>query len=391
MPPPRSSSVGVVRCTACGATSGRFGVRGSVLVIVLVTILFAVAALVAFVDKAGDDLIVEAREAAARRLRQEAYSALEVTLAVLQDFRLVNGGLRSPAEGWNDPLGFAGWQPRDGCVAEVAFEDESGKLSLPNADAATLVNLFESWEMSQVDAERLADALLSWMRKDHVPATSRFTDYEQGATPYGPPLRSLRSYSELAAIDFAREVFYEDDGTPAPLWHRFVDAVSLLDFKQTNINAGRADVSAALGVQDRSQQQLLREYLGGLGDRSRQGPGFFQTPAEAAALIGSGALSSSYGTEISALRVTITVREGRTAFRVSAVVAPEGGAKLVEAVAAGSEANPSTDAPAAAAPAAASAETAAGGAGKKLNYPFTLLEIRENGAIPTAPAAETEA
>ena len=71
--------------------------RGSVLVIVLVTLMFATLALIAFVEKASDDLIVEAREASATRLRREAFSALEVTLGVLEDFRQVNSGLRSPA------------------------------------------------------------------------------------------------------------------------------------------------------------------------------------------------------------------------------------------------------------------------------------------------------
>ena len=62
------------------------------MVVVLVTLLFASVALTLFIEKASDDLLVESRVAAARRLRFEAYSALETPLAVLQDFQLVNGG-----------------------------------------------------------------------------------------------------------------------------------------------------------------------------------------------------------------------------------------------------------------------------------------------------------
>jgi len=364
--------------------------RGSVLVIVLITIVFAVTALVAFVEKAGDDLIVESREVTGHRLRQDAYSALEVTLAVLEQFRSVNSGLHSPAEGWSEPLEFADWQPESGRIAEVSFEDESGKLSLPNVDAATLLNLFESWELPQADAERLTDSLLSWMRKDYVPATSRYTDYDQGATPYGPPLRSMRSYSELAAIDFAREVFYDENGRPNERWHRFVDAVSLLDFKQSNINSGRTDVAAAFGVESLTQQRQLREFLEGTGGQARQGPGYFRDVAEAAALMGTGKLPQAYGTTISALRINVTIREGRTTFRVSAVVAPSsGGAKVVDQVAetpksSVSEAKERGKSPS---PASSTASTPT----KKLNYPFTLLEIRENDEIPPVPVAETEA
>ncbi len=81
--------------------------RGSVLIIVLVSLVFATAALVLFIEKAETDLLVPIREADAARLRLEAYSALETTLAVLEDFRIVSDGLHSPAEGWTDPLDVA--------------------------------------------------------------------------------------------------------------------------------------------------------------------------------------------------------------------------------------------------------------------------------------------
>ena len=61
--------------------------RGSVLIIVMVSLLFATFAVLAFMEKASVDLLVERREVLTNRLRAEAYSALEVTLGVLEDFR----------------------------------------------------------------------------------------------------------------------------------------------------------------------------------------------------------------------------------------------------------------------------------------------------------------
>lgn len=363
--------------------------RGSVLVIVLVTVLFTTAAVVAFIDKASDDLIVEAREVTARRLRQEAYSALEVTLAVLEDFRQVNSGLHSPAEGWNDPLAFAGWTPREGCKAEITFEDESGKLSLPHIDQATFLNLFEGAGLSKSDAERLADSLLTWMKKDHVSASGREMTYEQATLPYGAPLRSLRSYSELAAIDFARDIFYDADGRPTELWHRFVSGISLLDFKQTNINGASPDAIIALGQLDRYQQQQLTNYLSGTGDRVRSGPGYFESTEQAQSVLGVKTLPSGYGTTISALRIHVTVIEGRTVFRLSVVVAPSGGATTIQAVAPSTKVTSQTSSSGTNPPAATAATPAAGT--KKLNYPFTLLEIRENAEISAVPASPTKA
>jgi hypothetical protein len=44
--------------------------RSSVIVLVLVSLLFTAVAVTAFIEKAGNDLLVEVRQADARRLRQ---------------------------------------------------------------------------------------------------------------------------------------------------------------------------------------------------------------------------------------------------------------------------------------------------------------------------------
>lgn len=369
--------------TAPAASRARRPRRASVLVIVLVTVLFASTALVAFIEKAGDNLIVDARETIARRLRQDAYSSLEVVLAVLEDFRLVNNGLHSPAEGWDDPLGFAGWAPRNGTTVEVSFEDESGKMSLANADPAAMLDLFQAWGLPQRDAEKLRDALLSWMRKDYVAPTAETADYEHAALPYRAPSRSLRSYSELAAIDYARKVFFDDEGRPNEAYQRFAAAFSLFNFKQVNINGARREAVDSLTWIDPSQRQRFIDYLYGTGDRARSGPGYFENTDEAARIVGVKSLPGWMGTAISALRINVVVRDGGTSFRVSAVVAPSGGATVVEPAAsetantpANNDANPNS--------------TSAGGTtatAKKLNYPFTLLEITENAVISTVPVA----
>ena len=109
---------------------------GSILVIVMVTLIFTATALVMFLEKANNDLAVDARVIVANRLRREAYSAVEVTLATLVDFGLADNGLHSTGEGWGDPLKWAGWTPDPGHTVEVSFQDESAKIPLNHADSA---------------------------------------------------------------------------------------------------------------------------------------------------------------------------------------------------------------------------------------------------------------
>ncbi|MBL9188196.1 MAG: general secretion pathway protein GspK [Opitutaceae bacterium] len=364
--------------------------RGSVLVIVMITLLFATAALLLFMEKASVDLLVEQREAVARRLRVEAYSALEVTLAVLNEFRTAGNGLRNPAEGWSDPLAFAGYQPGDDRTVEVVFDDESGKLSLPHTNAIVLTNLFRGWGVSESDAEAVADALLGWMKHGHVYTSALRPRYDSASPAFDPPGRPLRSFAELAAIERVRELLYDPDGRPNDLWKRFVAAVSLLDFRQPNINGAKPDTLAALGQFDPSQQQRLDEYFRGAGAYQGRGPQFVQNPNEVQRIAGPAGDSSGFATTISALRVTVTVRDGRTEFRLSAVVAPPGGATTVHKTATPAVVRPSAAKSSAQQQSAPNAAQAAGtaknaGTAASLRYPFTLLEIRENDEIPPPP------
>ncbi|MBI5693195.1 MAG: general secretion pathway protein GspK [Verrucomicrobia bacterium] len=361
----------------------------------MVTLLFATFALLAFMEKASVDLLVDQRESVTRRLRLEAYSALEVTLGVLVDFREAFNGLRSPAEGWNDPLAFAGYTPADGRTVEITFEDESSKLPLPHVSAQTLTALFLQWGVAKAEAEAIADVLLGWIKRGHVYTSPLQPNYESGALPYETPGRSLKSYHELAAIDKAREFFYDADGRPNDNWRRFVECVSLFDFPKPNLNGARPDVLAALGQFDQTQTRSVTDYLRGTGNYQFNGPGFFQNPNDVARVAGAAGDTGGFGTTISALRINLTVREGRNEYRISTVVAPPGGASTVQEVATKRETitrgsskastPPGQPAPGQASPRPNPSTTAKDAVDRNLKYPFTLLEIRENDEISSMP------
>jgi len=372
---------------------------GSVILLVLMTLLFTAFALTKYLEKMSVDLLADARDARADRLRVHAYSALETVLAVLQEFHTANGALSSPSEGWGTPLDFAGYAPPDGLTVEATVEDESSKISLPHADFQTLRDLFLLLGQKQTDAERLADALLVWMQAGYAPVDSfsaRATDYEREAFPHDPPARSLHSFEELASIQFVRDRFYDENGRPNDLWRNFVDSVSLFDFSQPNINTARMTTLAALGGYDESSTKMITDFLGGLGTYSRQGPNYFRNAQDVAGLVGQAA-SAKLGTQVRCLRVNVAVSEGSATFRVRAIVSFPNGAQLPPATPATtadtststaatndltSAQNASSPGDSAAAAAPTTSTTAAGSQTQStLNYPFALLEIRENDEI----------
>jgi len=369
--------------------------RSSVLVLVLVSLVFTAAALTAFVEKAGNDLLVEVRQADAHRLRQEAFSALEVTLAVLEDFRQADSGLHSPAEGWADPLGWAGYAPTAGRTVDVAFADESGKIPLKRADLTTLTNLFEAWQMAPADAAKLADAIAGWMQSGYTYTTSLSPDYPNAPIAYAEPQRPLRSFAELAAVDVARDVMFDENGLPNAYYWRFVSDCSIFNFPSPNVNGAGSDVMAAVGQYSDAQQQKINDYLAGTGQFAQEGQQWFKDATTLANVAGLGGNSTQFVTTIAALRITITVREGPSHFRLSAVVAPQGGATTNQTAATNAAAAASTSAASATTSVAATAQpsstatstAAAAAASQSINYPFTLLELLEEDEIPPPPPA----
>jgi general secretion pathway protein K len=372
-------------------------VRSSVIVLVLISMAFTAAALTAFIEKAGNDLLVETRQADAKRLRQEAFSALEVTLAVLEDFRQADSGLHSAAEGWSDPLGWAEWTPSEGRKVEVAFQDESGKIPLSHADITTLTNLFLYWQMPPADAEKLADALEGWMQSGYVYTSALTPDYEDAAIPYAEPERPMRSFSELAAVAYAKDVFFDENGLPNGLFWRLVNDLSIFNYSQPNANGANEDVMASVGQYTDAQRGQIGDYLSGTGQYAQQGANYFQNSGTLAAVAGLGGNANVFGTTITALRINITVHDGRSQYRLSAVVAPQGGATLnmtnatnptaaASASSSNSPANTSVTNTAQPSSTATSAQTAAA-ASQSINYPFTILEMLEDDEIPQPPPA----
>ncbi len=403
--------------------------KASVLIIVLVTIVFVSAALVAFVQRATDDLLVPTRQSDASRLRAEAYSALETTLAVLVDFRLYNNptGLHSPNEGWGDPLGWVNYTPLvEGRTVTVSFEDESGKMSLPvisstiNTNNLTTNSLYYYLttvaNVSSDDAGLIQDSLLTWMKKNYSPTSSGATtaaQYEQDTIPFAPPSRSLRSWYELQAIDGVSGLFFDSGGRLTDIGHRFIADFSLYNFASSNVNAGNIDTIETLAqVADSAAQSVLNVVTATESGAAstNQTSSYFSTTTSAAEALGVASLNprpaggrvgggggATLGVTISALRVNVVVKEGQSRYTLSALVSWPAGTTTTGTALATPVAAPTVTASAANAgitPTTANAAmtttvtTSTLGATVALNYPYTILEFSESDLDPAVQNAQ---
>ncbi len=349
--------------------------RGAVIVLVLVTVLLASFLLAAFLRRSGTELLADVRAAEMKQLRAEAYSALETTLAILADQRAVAGALHSPLEPWSDALADSGYVPGNGRVVEVLFEDESGKLPLATATETELQTLMEFAGIERNEAERQAAALHAWMREGGDETRSNFNapDYSRNDPAYRIAKRPLRSWGELAAVAMDRPVFFDEGGRPTPEFAAFVREVSLHPFQKVNLNSAQAGVLTALGLGSAEVGALENHRV---RPKSPGDLGVFRTMTEAGTVMGATVASDRFGTSIEVLRIMITARQGGVAYRLAVVISTGTGALA-----------PRASAPP---PQSSGGPTMAPAPERKmLNYPFAVLEIRED-AEPFTPLSRPD-
>ena len=399
--------------------------RGSVIVVVLVTLLLASLMLMKFMEGSAVELTLATRQADQERLRADAYSALERLLAVMAEIKAVDQDkLNSPEQGWGDPYGYSGEAPREGVTVSYAFTDESGKLSLPKMKFEDMVELAQVLGLGEPDAKRFSDALYAWMTTDHVPQDieAEASSYERQDPPITVPKRSLRSWDELRSVKVAREYIYEEKGAGAltPFGAALRENVSLYSFEGSNVNSLAPALGTARGW-DATQMEQVAGYKAGSSKRAAGAPPCFRSVDELAPLIGAKADVAGLDADVKLLHVEVTVREHLASMKLVALIAVDKNVELPAAVspettqtngtaagAGGAAAGPGGTAGkpgtagagragrgtgARAGQSGASGQGARSGTGtgggsgqseEKLDYPFGILEVVETSGRPRA-------
>ena len=336
-------------------------------------ILLTAFLLTRLIERAGGELLAETKAANRTTLRDQAYGALEVTLAVLADISAADGGLYAQQQGWDKPLEYAGYEAPAGFDIAVTFEDETGKIPLPTVNEAVLQHYLETIGASVSDAEKLTDSLLVWTKKDFLPSSSDADprNYENSPLPYKPPQRALRTFEELRAVSVARDLFFDAEGRWSELGDKFRADSSLYEFNNVNVNSAHSSVLVGLGV-DATQAGAVAHEAESSAD-PKNGNKFYRSLAEASAAHGGSLAQAGLGAEVQCLRVRVTVMQGARVFLLEAVVQPgNSGGQTAANAPAPATANPDPNVPPPT-PVDPRALTR-----KSIDYPFRILELRES-------------
>ena len=297
--------------------------RGSVIIVVLVLITLASLLLARFMEDNSLELAIATREADRRRLRADAQSELELALAVIAEIRAIDlNKIHVPSQGYDDPHAYAGFPAREGLTVTFEYEDESGKLPLSVLTKNDLIQILYSLGLEQRDAERTADAIIAWQSKSYESIEEEATDaaYQRSTLSFRPARRPIRSFEEFRSIGVAKEYFFDELGRATPLFLAFKDCVSLYTFPQANINTASDAVLLSQGLDER-QVGLIRDRQSEIGQRIVGTPPYFRVADEVRQLIGAKASLEKFDDEVILMWVRVTVKEGLSKCRVSALVA----------------------------------------------------------------------
>lgn len=349
--------------------------RGSVIIFMLGVIFLAAFLLTRLIDRAGGELLAEAKATSRAPLRAEAYSVLETSLAVLSSLSSTDGGLHAPGQGWSNPLAYVAEVPSAGYTADVVIEDESRKLSLPKIDESVLQRYLETIGLPRADAERAVDALLAWTKSSYTAHTydADPRQYESAPLPYAPPQRALRSWEELRAIRVTRELFFDEQGNWNELGQKLRADLSLHSFAATNVNAASPTALVALGL-EASQSEVVERM------RALQTTPFQRTVSEASTAWGTDLTALHASANVTCLRLLISVHQGGRNFHLDVVVS-SGNAAASSQNASGTNNGSTTTSSSDSSSTTSKIETAPATRAwsrKSIDYPFVILELRED-------------
>lgn len=313
--------------------------RGAVLVAIL-GLLFAASIVVAlFVETQLFKLRQQAADYRSNELRTAAYSALETTLAVLGEFLQNDNALYAPAQGWADPLAYAGFPVREDVELSVRLTDLTGKLSLPQLDEAALTRLFETLDIDLYDAQELAQCLLDWQDEDDLQRLNGAEKdrYDREDPPCEPPNRPLASYNELRYVSGFHDYFFDSlTAEPNERFEALKAMTTLRKTKQFNLNTTTEIILEALaGEIPYTATRWLAQIAGPDNTYNTDDDTYLKDLPNDIDLPG-------LGTQVELLRIEIFAQRGSSTFLLEALAHP---------------------------------------AGNTQGYPFTLKMIRENAPI----------
>ena len=207
-------------------------------------------------------------------LRLNAYSLLDLTVGVLNEFRTLDGNVLKTGGGWEDPIAWSGLNPLDPQVKwSVSFRGESGKIPIFSTDPKLIKEIFaimhtgEYGIIDEDDGQPFYDAWMDWQDEDDNEREEGAEDdfYDGLDPPYFTSGKEVQSFDEFRMIkgfyydpDDPRHsgLFFDQFGNETEAMRNFKDTFSF--YHQGKVNICKASSFLLRYITD-DDESLLEE------------------------------------------------------------------------------------------------------------------------------------
>lgn len=239
--------------------------RGAVLILILGLIFACTVMVAAFVQSSLSEIRHTGQNVGAQKLRNCAYSALDITLASMREYQLLGEPLNAPAQDWIHAVDDPSIHFPENVSVQVSIKDISGQIGIGTLTTESQwQSIFDTLGFSSFDADPLIDALLDWMDNDanRRPFGAEAEDYRMDGLNIMPANGTPLSIDELQRIKGWDAVWWEAPGELSPLAKLLKKTLTTLHTTPPNINTAPIEVLQYLCGDDYMAKSLLRERLG---------------------------------------------------------------------------------------------------------------------------------
>ena len=165
--------------------------KGAILVFVLGLVVLLGSLCLRLMEETVKELRLVSQYHKRDDLRLHAYSLLDITIGVLNEFRLLDDKTLKSGGGWENPLQWSKIKPLDERVKwSVSFKGESGKLPLFKTNEKVFKEIFaimhngDSRSIDEDDGQPYYDAWMDWQDADeNEREEGAEDDYYEGLSP----------------------------------------------------------------------------------------------------------------------------------------------------------------------------------------------------------------
>jgi len=252
--------------------------KGAILVFVLGLVVLLGSLCLSLMEETVKELRLVSQYHKRDDLRLHAYSLLDITVGVLNEFRLLDEPSLKSGGGWENPLQWSEIKPLDERVKwSVSLKGESGKLPLFKTNEKVFKEIFAIMHegdfglIDEKDGEPYYNAWMDWQDEDENERDDGAEDdyYEAKDPPYFTSGKNVESFEEFRMIrgfgfdhDNSRKsgLFFNEFGNETSNMRNFRDSFSFYHDGGLNVCAASSFLKKYIAGDDKQLYEDLMDW-----------------------------------------------------------------------------------------------------------------------------------